>query len=102
MIEVTAKDYSLIVKGHAKTAPKGYDLVCAAASILCLTLAENVRQQTEALQKAPKIRVKSGDCEIRATPKAEYAESIRLLFRSTETGLYLLARLFPDIIKVEN
>lgn len=102
MIEVTAKNCSLTVKGHAKSAPKGYDLVCAATSILCLTLAENVRQQTEALQKPPKIRVKAGDCEIRVTPKAEYAESIRLLFRSTETGFYLLARLFPDIVKVKN
>jgi len=37
----------LQLQGHAGSAPKGEDLVCAAVSALCCTLAENLRKRED-------------------------------------------------------
>lgn len=47
MITVTydPRHRRLELRGHAGSAPKGEDLVCAAVSALCCTLAENLRRR---------------------------------------------------------
>lgn len=44
MIEVSAGLSGIHVSGHANTAPKGYDLVCAAVSALTLTLIRGLKE----------------------------------------------------------
>lgn len=45
MIRVTAEPERLTVQGHAGFAPRGQDIVCAAASALMLALCERLQEK---------------------------------------------------------
>ena len=79
----------LRLSGHAGSAPLGEDLVCAAVSALCATLAENLRVYD------PKARVvmESGYARISSRDP-----DLRPLFDIIYRGLRQLARQYPDYI----
>lgn len=94
------KNLILNVKGHAATAEKGKDLVCAAASILATTLAQCVRQYADEgkTKKKPTIRLNEGDACITCKPRKDvYSEALHS-FYVIQTGYALLAAAYPDYV----
>lgn len=90
------------VEGHAMSAEKGQDLVCASASILLYTLASFVENMKEARQTYnPKVDLKEGDALICCQPPNRYKGAVTLVFDSICGGFELLARDYPDNISYE-
>lgn len=89
----------LAVGGHAGYAPKGQDIVCAAASILAEALTDALQQEAET-PGTPTLRLRStrqdglvilsADC-----PPQRYAR-VRGLFDTALAGYRLLAQYYPD------
>lgn len=95
---------SLHVKGHAGQNTPGNDIVCASASILAYTLAQNIKMSQERghLKYSPKIKLKEGDSIItcRAKDEETYAEILHT-FLVIQTGYMLLAHNYPQYVAVE-
>lgn len=102
MIEICykPKEFCVSVKGHAGTAPKGHDLVCSAASILALTLAEDVRKLEEigAVQDMS-VRLEDGDAEIKCSPVSQMQSTVRIIYESVLPGFGVLEQLNKDAVK---
>nr|DAI75720.1 MAG TPA: YsxB-like protein [Caudoviricetes sp.] len=101
MVEIVyyRRYHRVTVKGHAGTAPAGEDLVCAAVSALCCTLAENVAQ-LHRLRKVtePEIRLENGDAEISCVPVDGYQSGIRIIFEAVCIGFALLSGKYPGAV----
>ena len=79
------------------------DLICAAVSILCYTLAETVKymEYEEKTECAPTVCLTPGCCEISVFPKPDhFAEALHAFFVA-ETGFSVLARSFGDSVSLE-
>lgn len=94
----------MTLKGHAEVAPKGEDLVCAAATMLAYTVAQAVQFMFEQgqLQKKPKIHIKYGEATIIATPTEEGYASALHTFWVAQCGIHVLQRNYPDNVKLEH
>ena len=95
---------SLHVKGHAGASAPGNDIVCAAASILSYTLAQNIKtaQQRGLLKYRPTLKLKEGDSII--TCRAKNADAYRELLHDylfVQTGFQVLAYNYPSYVAVE-
>lgn len=90
--------YRVTVKGHAHSAEKGKDLICAAVSTLVCTLAANVSNISEHLREPITIRLDDGDAEIHCTPVRAMRNTVKLVFDSVCVGFDLLARKYPEFI----
>lgn len=91
-------------KGHAASAPKGEDLVCAAATMLAYTLAQTVQFLWEEgkLKRKPKLSLSDGDATIIATPTEEgYAETLHSFF-VVQCGAHILAHNYPKLVQLEH
>ena len=77
----------LEVDGHAGRGPVGQDIVCAAASVLCCTLAETLRWAGAAQEAHCEV----GHCRLQARETA----LTRAYFGFVETGLQLLTQTYP-------
>lgn len=98
------KSIHMTLKGHAGAAPKGEDLVCAAATMAAYTAAQAVQFMHEQgqLAKAPKIHITEGAATIIATPREEfYAEALHT-FWVCQCGIHVLARNYPQHIRLEH
>ena len=95
---------SLHVKGHAGSNAPGHDIVCASASILAYTLAQNIKMSRERgyLKYEPKLKLKEGDSIIscRAKDEEAYTELLHT-FLVIQTGYVLLAHNYPQYVAVE-
>lgn len=95
---------SLHVKGHAGSNAPGHDIVCASASILAYTLAQNIKMSEERghLKFSPKMKLNDGNSIITCRAKDEdaYAELIHT-FLVIQTGYVLLAHNYPQYVAVE-
>ena len=92
----------LTVTGHANSAAKGEDLVCAAASILTLTLGENVKNMAGArIVRNPVIDIEDGSAEISCTASGGYKNVVMQTFQSVIVGFEILADKFPENISFE-
>ena len=90
------------VTGHAGSAEKGHDLVCASASMLAYTLAANVASMADAGQvREPIMDLKEGDTVISCAPKSNLKASVTLVFDSVCVGFDLLAYQHPEYISYE-
>ncbi len=96
--EYNRVDLSLLVRGHAQSAPKGEDLICAAASILAFT-AEGVLQNEEA-HFMPRISRRNGEFRIVCQPKEGQVARCRQIFDTIFTGFEILANEYPDYVRV--
>ena len=76
----------LLVRGHANTAPKGQDLVCAGVSALVYALAESIPQWSENLE----IDIRDGFAQLRATAKKGCFRQLQAAFEVTKNGLELM------------
>lgn len=88
----------VIVKGHAGTAPKGEDLVCAAASILVYALAglEKLEQLGE-----HKARINSGYSMVRTEPLPGLWPNVVTAYDAVCNGFAILQKQYPEAVKYE-
>ena len=105
MISITYKEYkngavSIRIKGHAGTAEKGKDLVCAGVSTLAYTLAQNVADFSDKLKISPTINMREGNANIRFTPKHKYRALILLITRAIFRGFEAMQANYPNNIKI--
>ena len=92
----------LTVSGHADAGEIGHDLVCAAASILAMTLGENVKHMEEVRAvRNPIIRIAEGDAEISCAASPAYRNVVMQTFQAVIVGFEILADKFPDNISFE-
>lgn len=96
----TDKAFCLQVYGHARTAPKGEDLVCCAASTLIYTAAQSALDLYEdcALRQFPDTVMESGNAQVAAVAVPESLERVEQMFRTVATGLEMLARQYPEYV----
>ena len=85
------------IEGHAEYAPRGSDVVCAAASILALDLAD-IAKKAEREGKTKSLYVETGDgrVSIDADFKRAYAGEFAAALRTVENGFALLESAYPD------
>lgn len=90
------------MQGHALTAPKGEDLVCAAATTVAYTLAQAVQflyEQDRLLEK-PVIQLVDGYAHILVYPrKCAVAETL-MTFWVAQAGAYVLERNYPQAVSL--
>lgn len=105
MIQVVyhRKFHRVTMEGHAGSAEPGQDLVCASASILAYTLADNVSQLAKkgAARVAPVENMSDGKTEIQLKPHSKYRSVVTMIFDSICAGFALLAYNHPAYIKFE-
>ena len=103
-MDESKKAVSLHVNGHAGQNTLGNDIVCASASMLAYTVAQNVKGAEERgiLKYAPKMKMKSGDFIITARAKDDegYMELLHT-YLVVQTGFVLLAHNYPQYVAVE-
>lgn len=88
---------SFKVSGHAEYAPKGSDIICAAASILLYALAAEVVEMDcdGKLEEKPRIRLENGDAAVECRPRAEFYSEAEHYFKLAETGFSILEHEYP-------
>lgn len=94
------KSVCMKVKGHAGTAPKGQDLVCASATMLVYTVAQAMafmHEQGYLLEK-PKIKIREGKASVSAVPKEEYYAEVLHTFWVAQCGAHVLAKNYPEAV----
>lgn len=104
MLRVTyCRDYCRVsVTGHAGSAEKGKDLICASASILAYTLAAYVKKvKEEDKVKFDLTVLEEGDTIISCSPYNENKTEITTVFDAICRGFELLARDYPENISYE-
>ena len=99
MINVTynRRETTLTVKGHAQSAPKGQDLVCAAASTLAFTAAEALRDEAERFY--PSVVQRPGELRITCEPASGSRKACRRLLDTIWVGFEILANEYPDYVR---
>jgi uncharacterized protein YsxB (DUF464 family) len=96
------KSISFSAKGHAGAGQKGYDLVCASASMLAYTLAGVLRKMYEesSLHEKADMLLEEGNSLIKARPvEGRYNECLHAFF-VIQTGYELLARSYPKYVRL--
>ena len=88
------------MQGHAKTAPKGEDLVCAAATTLAYTLAQAVQFLYEQgrLEEKPKIQIEDGYAFVSASPNGDSLAETRMVVWVSQVGAYVLEHNYPQAV----
>ena len=87
------------MKGHAGAGKKGEDLVCASASILSATLAENVRILEKAgVAKNVNIIQEEGEVLVSCSP-VEEKDTLLCVYETIITGFMMLHENFPKYLK---
>lgn len=93
----------LTLSGHAGAAPAGVDTVCAAASMLAYTVAQEVleMQGKGKLRKKATIKLDQGAALITCKPKkCAWSEALHL-YKVAQTGYRMLAANFPENVQVK-
>lgn len=96
------KSFVLGISGHAGAAPAGEDTVCAAASMLAYTVAQEVLEMHRKgkLREEPKIKLAKGEALIACKPKRAARREVYHLYKTAQTGYKLLAANFPDNVRL--
>lgn len=104
MIQVTynRRSHKIIAKGHANSAEKGADLVCAAASVLLYTVAANALSLKEkGYTRHVTAKLNEGDSEIVCVPKCRYESVTDVVLSAVCVGFELLAKQYPANVSYE-
>lgn len=86
-------------KGHANSAPKGMDIVCAAVSTLFYTLAENLEINAEWIDEYI-IDDSSEEKVIYAKSEGGFSLDLHVYYDFIMNGLKALERDYPDFVKI--
>jgi len=92
----------LRLRGHAASAPKGEDLICAGVSALALTAAQcaALLHSRGLLSRPPLVHLKSGDTTVLVTPREDALSETLLCFWTVQAGLYALQQRFPEYVQI--
>ena len=104
MIEIIYRpeQYMVTIRGHAKSAEKGEDLVCAAVSALVNTLRCNAFQLQDAgAAWIDSYRLAEVDAEFRLVPRARYKHIVRMVQDAVCLGFDFLGSEYPDYVHFE-
>ena len=90
-------------EGHAGQAEKGQDIVCASASMLAYTLAQNIifSQDKGKFKGNPRVMLKDGDAHISCRPKKDELAEIMHTFFVVQVGYSLLAHNYPQYVELK-
>ena len=94
MITITTTPHTLTITGHARAAPHGQDIVCAAVSALALTLIHSIEQLTE---DRIEYRIESGNILVK---HGNLSEKARTLTDSFFIGCSGVAAAYPECVKI--
>ena len=106
MIQVTIGDRDgvlwLSMAGHAGAAPKGQDIVCAAATMLMYTAAQAALDMGSRgeLQTSPSVKLDDGSASVAFRPKKEAMEKGRLALDVIRRGLEVLGKRYPENVAI--
>ena len=106
MIQVTIGDRDgvlwLSMAGHAGAAPKGQDIVCAAATMLMYTAAQAALDMWSRgeLQTSPSVKLDDGSAGVAFRPKEEAMEKGRLVLDVIRRGLEVLGKRYPENVAI--
>lgn len=102
-VTYSPKKHQLRIKGHAEYAPKGQDIVCAAATMIFYNLCQMFREYDEgkAFCKPPKMQFTSGRACVEVVPRTGYENWIEHDFLFALTGYRLLMAKFPDRVNLK-
>lgn len=94
---------ALTLSGHAGAAPAGVDTVCAAASMLAYTVAQEVleMQGKGKLRKKATVKLDQGTALITCKPKKSAWSEALHLYKVAQTGYRLLTANFPENVQVK-
>lgn len=98
-VRYNRRDTTISIKGHANSAPKGKDLVCAGASTLAFTLIAAL-QEGEARFR-PVLSQHEGDLKIECSPTRACEDECRAIMDTIMTGFEVLADEYPDNVHTE-
>ena len=87
------------IRGHAGGGEYGRDLICAAESILLLTLEAALEDSGELL--LPTVRKRPGEAMIRCEPEAGHERKCREIMHTVFIGFQLLANRYPENVSAE-
>ena len=92
------------VKGHADTAPKGADLVCASATMLVYTVGQAMTFMYEQgqLEEKPHIKIREGKAVVVARPKEDYFAEALHTFWVAQCGAHTLACNYPGAVSLNH
>lgn len=94
--------FEVSVKGHANTAEKGKDIVCASVSILSLTLVQTIKnmEKQDFFINPPKYKVKDGFTYVMCKPKKDCYLSVLNSLLTIKVGFNILSQGFPENVKL--
>jgi len=89
-------------QGHAMTAPKGEDLICAGVTALVYTLAQSLQflYEQDRLKERPKVQICEGYANIKAMPKKIAEGEVLMAFWVLQSGFYVLEHNYPKSISL--
>ena len=92
------------VKGHADTAPKGADLVCASATMLVYTVGQAMMFMYEQgqLEEKPHIKIREGKAIVVARPKEDFLAETLHTFWVAQCGAHTLACNYPEAVSLNH
>ena len=91
----------LEVSGHANTAPKGQDLVCAAASMMTAALAGTLEDAEKRGRTTAGYEDKNGTVTIWADPIMGSLNEIKSYYRMAVKGLKILQEEYPKNVEIK-
>ena len=92
------------VKGHADTAPKGADLVCASATMLVYTVGQALvfMHEQGQLEEKPHIKIREGKAVVVAKPKEDFFADVLHTFWGAQCGAHTLACNYPEAVELNH
>ncbi len=100
--ELADSRYVISVEGHAMSAPKGRDVVCAAASALAIALAVAVeRLANEGRTKCSAVSANDGAVYVDFTPENGEEERAAGIVNTVSDAFRYLEMNYPENVSVE-
>lgn len=101
-VEFAHNDHTFCIQvyGHARSAPKGEDLICCAASTLAYTAAQSALDLYEqgCLRQFPDTVLNAGNAQVAAVAARESVQRVDQMFRTIAVGYEMLARQYPEYL----
>ena len=95
-VTMTWPQMKLKVEGHANTAPKGQDIVCAAESMLVCALAGTLEEAQQRGRLKMEYKESDGKVEITADPQMGSLAEAKAYFRMAVKGFRMLREEYPS------
>ncbi|MBQ0166885.1 MAG: ribosomal-processing cysteine protease Prp [Treponema sp.] len=101
-IDPKERKLSMRIAGHAGAGPKGFDVVCAGASMYAFGISQCFKNMEEEgkLENPAMIAISNGRVSASVTVKPEYfGEAVHTLYVA-QVGFRLLSEAYPDYAKL--